>query len=277
MQTSSFHDRLTAAADHNRSWLVVGLDPVLDHLPSGFSRDANGVIAFNRAIIDVTADLVLGYKLNFAFYEVLGPEGWRTLHATRAAIPPELLTIADAKRGDIGHTAAVYAHVIFDILDFDAATIMPYTGYEGAAPFLQNPTHGAFVVCRTSNRDNSIQSLLVDGRPLYQWVAQQALGWGNNVGLVVGATDIDALRAIRSIAPAAPLLIPGVGPQGGNLDDAVQAGSDGSGRNALLAVSRAITAASTGPDFAEAARAAAADLRTAINNLAAAKREARAT
>jgi orotidine-5'-phosphate decarboxylase len=264
----SFPARLAAAASRNNSWLMIGLDPVLERLPDGFSRDPNGALEFNRRIIEATRDLVIGYKPNFAFYEAMGPAGWDVLAKTREAIPPDLIALADAKRGDIGNTSEMYARAIFDRLGFDAVTLSPYTGREGLQPFLNRRGRGAFILCRTSNRDG-IQDVKTDlGAPVYEMVARSAAGWGDDVGLVVGATDIDALRRIRAIAPRTPLLIPGVGAQGGALEEAFTAGIDADGGNALISVSRSVLYASSGADFAEVARREVRELLLSMRSFA---------
>jgi orotidine-5'-phosphate decarboxylase len=262
-------EKLSAAARVNRSWLMVGLDPVLDKLPDGMRRDPSGALEFNRAIIAATSDLVIGYKPNFAFYEAMGPEGWHVLKKTRAAIPPDLFALGDAKRGDIGDTAEMYARAIFDVLGFDAATVSPYVGREGVQPFLDRRDRGSFVVCRTSNRENTFQDMDAGGEFLYERVAQAVVEWGDNVGLVVGATDVDALSRVRRIAPAVPILVPGVGAQGGGLGAAVRAAVDAEGGNALISATRSVTYASSGHDFADAARAVASGLRDEIRSAAA--------
>jgi orotidine-5'-phosphate decarboxylase len=251
--TSDFRLRLASFARTNASWLVVGLDPEPSKLPPGFSPDAAGILAFNRELIAATKDFVMGYKLNFAFYESLGQDAWITLSATRDAIPTSLMAIADAKRGDIAETSRLYAASIFDQLGFDAVTLSPYVGREGLAPFLSYRDRGSFVVCRTSNRESSFQTAVAGDTPLYESVARKASIWGSNVGLVVGATDLPAIRTVRSIAPNTPLLVPGVGAQGGTLEEAFHAAADCNGENALFPLSRSIIYASSDGDFAGAA------------------------
>jgi orotidine-5'-phosphate decarboxylase len=262
-----FLSRLNAFYSTNRSELIVGLDPVVDWLPTGISRTADGVVEFNRRIIAATRDLVMGYKPNLAFYEALGAEGWRALERTRHLIPSELIAFADAKRGDIADTSELYAQSILDNLDFDAVTVNPYVGREGLAPFVQRSSKGIFIVCRTSERSQSIQNLDNCGVPLYMSVALEAIEWGPNVGLVVGATDIDALRAVREISPSVPLLTPGVGAQGGRIEEAARAARAGGGR-VLMPISRAILYASDGPDFDVAARSACLGFKSQLEQAA---------
>jgi orotidine-5'-phosphate decarboxylase len=225
---------------------------------------------FNRAIIDATADLVCAYKLNFAFYEALGGEGFDVLKHSLDCIPEGILTIGDAKRGDIGNTARAYAAAIFNELGFDAATVSPYLGGDSIEPFLEYGDRGVFVLCRTSNPGSAdFQSLRLgdNGSTLFEAVAQKAEQWNKhgNVGLVVGATCPEELRLIRQQHPALPLLIPGVGAQGGDLEKAVSYGVDACGERAIINSSRQIIYASRGAGFAAAARRAAAELRDKIN------------
>ena len=262
-----FQDRLQAALAATGSLLVIGLDPIMSRLPRGVSRDASGVLDLNRRIIDATSDLVVAYKPNFAFYEALGPVGWEVLAETRAEIPPGLIAIADAKRGDIGDTAEMYAQAIFDNLGFDAATVSPYLGLDGIQPFLNRKNKGTFVLCRTSNRTPSLQDLDMAGRPLYEWMAGEAISWGENIGLVVGATDVQAIKRVREIAPTTPFLVPGIGAQGGGLEEAVAAAVDASGQNALVSASRSVIYASSDNDYPEAARREAEKLRDAIRRV----------
>jgi orotidine-5'-phosphate decarboxylase len=257
MSESPWINRLNSAAAINGSWLMVGLDPVVAQLPEGISRDARGVVEFNRQIIEATSDLVMGYKPNAAFYEVLGAAGWEGLQRTREFIPRPLFALLDAKRGDIGSTSEMYAEAAFETHDFDAVTVQPYVGREGVEPFLTRPDRGAFVLCRTSNRDPSFQDLRVEpgSTPLYETVATTASAWGVNVGLVIGATDTEALARVRGLCPTVPFLVPGSGTQGGSLWDAFAAGMDATHGGAILSLSRSVIFASSGRDFASAARA----------------------
>lgn len=266
--SNTFRDRLVEFAHVNASWLVVGLDPEPSRLPDGFSRDAHGIVSFNRELIAATQQFALGYKLNFAFYESLGRASWNALEATRSAIPASLMAIADAKRGDIADTSRLYADAIFNQLGFDAVTLSPYVGREGLMPFLDYQERGSFVLCRTSNREASFQTARVGNETLFESVARTATGWGQNVGLVVGATDMDALRRVRSIVNDRPLLVPGVGAQGATIEDAFRSATDASGRNAMISASRSIIYASGGSDFASAAALQAEALRTAMSQIA---------
>ncbi len=263
----SFLDKLTAAIGRNRSTLCVGLDPTLDALPEGVERSPAGVLRFNQAIIEATADLACAFKPNLAFYEALGAEGWRVLAETVRAVPHGIPVIADAKRSDIGSTAAAYA-ALFDGLGCDACTVSPYLGYDGVAPFIDRPGRFAFVLCRTSNPSaGDLQDLVVDGAPLYRRVARQVRDWHRpqSLGLVVGATDPVAASAIAEDAPDLWLLAPGLGAQGGDLAATAEALGPAASHT-LWNASRAIANAGHGPDYARQARAAAQTLRDRIND-----------
>ncbi len=262
-----FMEKLTRAMQDNNSLLCVGLDTDQKRMPEGIS-----VADFNKAIIEATSDLVCAYKPNLAFYEALGDEGWDALKETLQHIPAEIPVIADAKRGDIGNTATAYAKALFDIYGFDAATVNPYLGFDSVEPFLSYQDKGVIILCRTSNAGSSdFQELLCqygDGyRPLYEIVALKASQWNanGNIGLVIGATYPEELDTIRRQHPDLPLLVPGVGAQGGDLAMAVRYGIDANGRGMIINSSRQILYASTGKDFDRAARQTAAELRDEIN------------
>ena len=264
----NFVEKLTSATRKNKSLLCVGLDP-----DPGLMPDKVGVFDFNKAIIDATSDLVCAYKPNLAFYEALGNEGLAALKRTVDYMPEDIPVIADAKRGDIGNTAKAYARAIFDYFNFDAATVNPYLGFDSIEPFIQYRDKGIFVLCRTSNAGAvDFQALRCqvedDYPPLFEIVALKASQWNvhGNVGLVVGATYPEELRLIRQNHPDMPLLIPGIGAQGGDLALTVRYGVDARGEKAIINSSRQIIYASQGKDFAEAARRAALTLRDQINH-----------
>lgn len=262
-----FRDKLDAAWDRSGSLLCIGLDP--DPARMAISD----VAAFNLAIIEATSDLVCAYKPNVAFYEAMGPErGYEALRQTLAAIPPHVIKLADAKRGDVEHTARAYVNAFYDDLGFDAITVSPYLGYDSVAPWLERDDKAPFILCRTSNPGApDFQDLRVDDagrtRPLYEVVAERARSWDRqgNVGLVVGATYPSEMREIRAICPEMPFLVPGVGAQQGSLGEAVRAGIDARGLGMIISASRGVTYASKGADFARAARHEAARLRDEIN------------
>lgn len=263
----TFAEKLRASEARTRSLVCLGLDPDPELIPDALPRSVQGVSAFARQVIEATTGLVSSYKLNLAFYERWGRDGTALLDETIRAIPAGAPIILDGKRGDIGNTAQAYAHAIFEAWGADATTVSPYLGYDSVAPFLAHRDKGVFIVCRTSNPGaEEFQHLRVEGESLYRHVARRAISWDRhgNVGLVAGATAPAELRDIRQIAGQRLLLIPGIGAQGGDLDRAVPAALGNAGSGALFSISRGIIHASSGPDFAEAARTAATRYRDAI-------------
>ncbi len=266
----TFTQRLRTASESAQSLLCVGLDPDPARLPVA------GAAEFNRAIVSATADLVCAYKPNLAFYEAMGLPGWRVLEKTVDHIRAEAshaIIIADCKRGDIDSSAAAYATAMFDVWGFDCVTVNPWGGMDTVEPWLTNPEQGAFIWCRGSNRGAAdIQDLPVSGvgdltQPLYLRLArrsQQRASQGN-LGLVVGATAPQQLADVRGICPDLPLLIPGIGAQGGDLADSVRCGVDAAGRLAVINASRSVIYASSSSDYSAAARRAASTLRDEIN------------
>lgn len=262
----NFIDKLANAARKNKSLLCVGLDPDPNLMP-----DKVGIFEFNKAIIDATSDLVCAYKLNLAFYEA-EDKGLDALKHTTAYIPDDIPVIGDAKRGDIGNTAKAYAKAIFINLNFDATTVNPYLGFDSIEPFIQYSDKGIFILCRTSNAGAiDFQSLRCESeggyRPLFELVALKTKQWNTygNIGLVVGATYPEELRLIRQSHPDIPLLIPGIGAQGGDIAAVVRYGVDAQGEKAIINSSRQIIYASQENDFAQAARRVASELRDQIN------------
>jgi len=246
-----------------KSYLCVGLDADLSRIPLHLHKDPHPVFAFNRAIIDATADLAIAYKPNLAFYESLGTDGMSQLEMTVDYIrskDPNLFIIADAKRGDIGNTAEKYAQAFFIHYDFDAVTLSPYMGRDSIDPFLQYPGKWAIILALTSNPGAADFQLLNvnQDQPLYEHVLMQALTWGtpDNLMFVVGATRPDYFQNVRRIAPEHFLLVPGVGAQGGSLEMVVDHGKSSKG-GLLINNSRGILYAGNGIDFAEKAREAA--------------------
>jgi len=273
-----FVDKLAAAVQRNASLVCVGLDVEAARVPPRVRERPDWIAHFNAGIVEATADLVCCYKPNLGFYEALGSAGWDGLRQTLAILPADVPVLLDAKRGDIGSTAQAYARALFDDLGADAATVNPYMGFDAVEPFLAYHDRGVFVLCKTSNPGAAdFQDLVctVDGRsaPLFEHVARAAVRWNQhgNVGLVVGATQPGAFRAVRAIAPTVPLLVPGVGAQGGDLAMAVAEGVDTHGAGVLVASSRAIVYASSDDNWQAAARAATLALRDEINALRGAK------
>lgn len=269
----TFREALARAVARNRSLLCIGLDPDPSRFPAALSRDARGIVAFNRAIIEATADLVCAYKPNLAYYLVYGATGIEALAETRAAIPNDIPAILDAKLGDIASTSEAYARAVFETLGFDAVTVHPYLGGEALAPFLQYRERGVFVLARTSNPGASEFQDLTMGEaadPLFLAVAERARAWNEqygNVGLVVGATYPVDLALVRQRCPDLPILAPGVGTQGADLEEALRAGLSGANAPLVITVSRSILYASTGSDFARAARTVAQRLRETMQRV----------
>ena len=263
-----FVEKLNGAIDQQDSLLCVGLDPDPAKLPECVRGKDNPVLYFVQQIVDATADLVCAFKPNFAFYGALGADAWPTLKALLEHIPPTIPVILDAKVGDIGSTAERYAQMFFGELAADALTVNPYMGRDAVEPFLAYGDKGIFLLCLTSNpgADDFEKQQLADG-PLYRRVAVKVGQWNSagNCGLVVGGTQTEEIAQIRALAPEMPFLMPGIGAQGGDVEAAVSSGQDQSGRGLVINTSRAVLYASSGDDFASAARSAAEDLRDQIN------------
>ena len=254
-------DQLIASIFRKKSFLCVGLDTERSKIPRHLLDLPDPVFAFNKAIIDATRDLCVAYKPNLAFYEALGPGGWEALQKTVDYIGPDHLTIADAKRGDIGNTSRLYADAFFNQLHFDAVTIAPYMGADSVTPFLGFPGKWAILLALTSNAgsaDFQQHVLSATGQPLWETVLQRAQTWGTpeNLMFVVGATHPEAFIRVRTLAPDHFLLVPGVGAQGGDLAAICRYGLTRDG-GLLVNASRSILYASNGADFAEKARAEA--------------------
>jgi orotidine-5'-phosphate decarboxylase len=265
-----FRQKLDAAAARSRSLVCVGLDVDQRLAPPALTAKPDWVERFVLGLVEATADLVCAFKPNLAFYEALGPDGWSILRSIIRQAPRDVVWLGDCKRGDIGSTAEAYARAMFEVLDLDAVTINPYLGWDSMEPFLRYADRGSFVLCKTSNAGSGdFQDLAVewrgDRRPLYEVVAIQAAERGHqNVGLVVGATYPSQLADVRALCPDAPILVPGVGSQGGDIEAAVRAGLDARGAGILVNSSRGICYASRGDDWQQAARDAAQRLRDQI-------------
>lgn len=272
-----FLEKLLTASRKHDSLLCVGLDPEPGRFPAQLRSmpTTQAVVHFCRAIIEATASFVCAFKPNLAFFEVLGPEGMYIFQEVLGAIPSHIPIIADAKRGDLGNTARNYAAALFDVYGCDAITVNPYLGYDSVAPFLAYQQKGVLFLCRTSNPSaRDFQDLLVQdeqgqARPLYEVVAQRVQTWNKagNCGLVVGATYPQELHTLRNMCPDMPILVPGVGTQGGDLEASVTAGVDAFGEKAIIAVSRAVLYAGDGTDYATAAANEARLLRDRINEV----------
>ena len=258
----------------NESLVCVGLDPDPALMP------IDDVLEFNKAIIEATADQVCCYKPNMAFYEALGIPGLEALQRTLEHIPDDIPVIGDAKRGDIGSTAKAYARAVFERWGFDAVTVSPYLGTDSIEPFLEYSDRGVLVLCHTSGPGSvDFQDLPVGSgnpqRPLFEEVALKVLEWNGrgNAGLVVGATFPQQLQSVRQLCPDMVILAPGVGAQGGDLENTVKYGVNADGEGLIINSSRGIIFASRdATDFADAARRSAQELRLGINR---AREEAR--
>ena len=236
----------------------MGLDTDPAKIPAGMD-----ILSFNKAIIDATREYAVAYKPNLAFYEVLGSEGWDILRETVEYIGKEHFTIADAKRGDIGNTSDYYARTFFHTYGFDSVTVAPYMGRDSVEPFLKHDGKWAIVLGLTSNTGaHDFEMLDAGGRPLFEQVLEKTASWGtpDNTMFVVGATRAEALVAVRKVVPHHFLLVPGVGAQGGSLEEVMAQGANPE-IGLLINASRSILYASSGSDFALAAAAEAKDMQ----------------
>jgi orotidine-5'-phosphate decarboxylase len=271
----TFAERLARAHHSSGSLLCVGLDPDPARLPKDLGSDP--IYAFNRRIVDATADFTAAYKPQIAFYSALGAES--QLAASIRYIrerAPSALVILDAKRNDIGNTAEAYVREAFDRYEADAVTVNPYMGEDSVRPFLARADRGAILLCRTSNSGaHDFQDLLVDGLPLYRRVAERAAAHWNELGnlmLVVGATYPREMADLRRAHPEVPFLVPGIGAQGGDLQATLEAGLDAHGAGLLISSSRNLIYAGGGT--AAGIHGAAAELNAAINRQRPAERRA---
>ena len=271
MKTSQpFKDRLAAAWKATNSLVCVGLDPEPKKFPDRFRDAPGGIFEFNKAIVDATADLVCAYKPQFAHYAANAAENQleHTIDYIKTRCP-DAIVILDSKRGDIGSTAEQYAHEAFERYGADAVTVNPYLGRDSVEPFLKHGDKGVIILCRTSNAGaRDFQDLDVGGRKLFQQVAESVAKEWNTAGncmLVVGATYPEELADIRLRVGDLPFLVPGVGAQGGDVAKVMAAGKTAAGTGLVISSSRAILYASSGDDFAAAARKATQELRDSIN------------
>jgi len=259
-------EKYNARVDAADSLLCVGLDSDVRKLPAAFCKLDAPQLAFNRHIIDATAEYAAAFKFNMAFYEAQGADGWRQLAESIAYLRerhPDILIISDAKRGDIGNTSGAYARAIFDELGFDAVTLNPYLGRDALQPFLDYADKAPIILCRTSNPGSAeIQNLQVNSQPLWQIVAEKtATEWNanGNCMLVASGTNPEEMAQIRAIVGEMTLLVPGIGAQGGDIKAVVKAGLNSAGRGLIINSSRGII-------FADDPATAAFNLREAINS-----------
>ncbi|MCK4352444.1 orotidine-5'-phosphate decarboxylase [candidate division WOR-3 bacterium] len=263
-----FIKKLEKITAKNNSLLCVGLDTDINLIPKFLLKEANPMFAFNRELIDATKSLVCAYKLNSAFYEAQGKSGFETLKQTKDYIPSDIPVIIDAKRGDIGNSSKMYARTFFENFGFDGTTVNPYMGFDSVEPFLKYEDKCTFILCLTSNPGSSDFQTIKLCRPfrnqrLYEEVVRKVLVWNKkgNCGLVVGATKPEELKKIRKIAQDLPILIPGIGAQGGKIESVVKYG----GNNIIINSSRSIIYASSDQDFTKKAEETATKLRDEIN------------
>ncbi len=258
------YDEILSEIKRKKSFLCVGLDPDLQKIPKHLLSTKDPIFEFNKAIIEASSEYCVAFKPNIAFYESLGPAGWETLEKTLEIIPKNIFTIADAKRGDIGNTSKLYAKTFFERMDFDAITVAPYMGEDSIKPFFEYKNKWVIILGLTSNpgsRDFQMQ-IADDGRYFHEHVIETAAKWGNkyNTMFVTGATQSSYIEQIRDIIPQHFLLVPGVGAQGGSLEEVVKHGKN-EDIGLLINSSRGIIYASSGEDFAEKAGQAASELQ----------------
>ncbi len=268
----TFKEKLNLSVQKNNSLVCVGLDPDFENLPEFIKSKENPQFEFNKEIINATHDLVCVYKPNPAFYESMGDRGVRELKMTCDYIRetyPEIPVIVDAKRGDIGNTNNGYVKYAFDYLQADAMTVMPYLGIESLDPYFAREGKGIIVGCHSSNPGaKEFQELLINGKPLYEIVAEELIKQhGNNPNCMIfmGATYPEQLTEIRKIIGNMTFLVPGVGAQGGSVEDFVKAGINSKKAGLIINASRSIIFASSGEDFADRAKEETIKLRDEIN------------
>ena len=265
-------DHLISEIRKKKSFLCVGLDVDLNKIPKHLLEEEDPIYAFNKAIIDATHHLAVAYKPNTAFYEAYGIKGWKALEKTINYLNqnyPEIFTIADAKRGDIGNTSSMYAKAFFDDLGFDSVTVAPYMGKDSIEPFLAFEDKHTILLALTSNEGAfDFQTQKIDGREVYKTVLETSKSWKNSKNLmyVVGATKAEYFKEIRSIVPDSFLLVPGVGAQGGNLQEVCKYGMN-ENVGLLINSSRGIIYASSESNFAEVAAEKAKELQLQMETI----------
>ncbi len=264
----NFSNKLFSIQKKSNSLLCVGLDTDPKKIPVHLRSKKNGVLEFNKQVIEATKEFASAYKINFAFYEVMGKNGWAIIEKTRALLPTSAISIADAKRGDIGNSSSYYADAILNKMEFDSITVAPYMGKDSVLPFLGNKNKGVFLLALTSNQGAfDFQYKKIGNKRLFEEVVTISQQWNtnNNLGFVVGATKSTDIRAVRKLASDVPFLVPGIGAQGGSVEDVIRHGCTNDGFGVLINASRSILYASSGKDFAEAARSEALKLNNEIN------------
>lgn len=265
-------NQLIAQIQKKKSFLCIGLDVDLNKIPQHLLKEEDPIFAFNKTIIDATHHLCVAYKPNTAFYEAYGLKGWKALEKTINYLNknhPEIFTIADAKRGDIGNTSTMYAKAFFEDLAFDSVTVAPYMGKDSVEPFLAFENKHTILLALTSNQGAfNFQTKIVEGKELYKQVLETSKTWKNSENLmyVVGATKAEYFADIRNIIPDSFLLVPGVGAQGGNLQDVCKYGMNAN-VGLLINSSRGIIYASNKEDFAQVAAAKAKELQQEMQTI----------
>jgi len=257
----NFSEKVREVQQRTNSLLCIGLDPVLEKIPSHLQKTGDPIVEFNKFIIETTSDIVCAYKFNLAFYEAQGVSGIEALEESLESVPNEILTIGDGKRNDIGNSAERYAETLFYGFEFDAVTVNPYMGTDSVEPFIRDPEKGAFILALTSNPGaRDFQKLKVGDNYLYEKVIQRAKKWNtnNNIGFVVGATQPRELASIRKRVHDMPILLPGVGAQGGDLKKSVESGCSKKRDMLLVNVGRSII-------YAQNVRDTALEIHTMIN------------
>lgn len=248
------YEKYVKAIDDKRTYLCIGLDSDINKMPEGIHKTPEGVLSFNKRLIDSTHDLALSYKINFAFYEILGSAGFEIIKKTIEYIPENVFVIADAKRGDIGNTSRAYADSCFNYFKADSITVNPYMGKDSVSPFLEFTDKIIFLLALTSNPgSNDFQRISTGNKEVYQEVILKSSKWASpeQLGYVVGATHPEELANIRAIVPDNMFLIPGVGTQGGNIQEVLKSNMN---KPAQINVSRDIIFAGNDEKFAESAR-----------------------
>lgn len=261
-------NELVAAIRQKKSYLCIGLDSDISKIPPHLLQEEDPVFAFNRAIIDATKEFSVAYKINTAFYESNGIKGWESMQKTLNYIPKNIFTIADAKRGDIGNTSTQYAKAFFEAMDFDSVTVAPYMGSDSIKPFLAFPDKWTIVLGLTSNEGAyDFQYLVADKKELYKHIIEKVASWGtvHNMMFVVGATKTAQLAEVRKLIPEHFLLVPGVGAQGGSLEEVSRIGMN-KDIGLLVNVSRQIIFADSSQAFADQAASQAAEIQRSMQS-----------
>ena len=255
--------------NNDGKFICVGLDTDIEKIPPHLKNCIDNIFEFNKQIIESTSENTAAYKFNLAFYESEGIAGLKQLEKSLELIPEDTLTIGDAKRGDIGNTARMYAKSLFEHFNFDSATLNPYMGYDSISPFLEYKDKLSFILSLTSNKgaDDFEKATLKDGKKLYQLIINKVNDWNtkHNCGIVFGATQIDELEKNISTFEQLPVLVPGVGAQGGNLEDVINSFINREQMRLLINVSRSIIYKDNSNDFATAANEELLRLNSIIN------------